>query len=438
MPSPFNLILPVALLTSPLLLAAAQPPKSNPKSSVVSLACAQSESILNSTATDLMMPREAPAEAVSNLGSTDTRSEPGTAAHSAPAVYQQSSLIESYQANEIPPNGASHSDFTQNFQSHIVQPISVSSQALVTSEQEWLAIASGLPTDSVEECFSKEEPAQVPASGPAPTVDPSNSFPSDIPNLEGPPTPPVPVTPGEPTTPISPVAPSEPVAPASTAPASSPTNSPTGASAIPARPVPTPAADPALDPSNYTPAIEAPTPFEGNAAPTLESLPDGSYRYLAGSFEYGNYTDEQLVVNGGSVFLLTKRGNEVTGSLYPRLGSSSICVTGTVSGDTVVGAAYPESAFLDSTVEVIADDVENTEEESGTAIEYAEVGDSFRPYGSTTLQVRQSRTVAGQTYYVGALLDLSNFSRINAGSSLAPISCKAPTSVPAIDAQLSE
>ena len=164
---------------------------------------------------------------------------------------------------------------------------------------------------------------------------------------------------------------------------------------------------PTLDPGNFTPTDDAPTPFDGSVVPTLESLPDGSYRYLAGDFEYGSYTNEQLAANGGAVFLLTKAGNKVTGSLSDTFGAPGICVTGTLSGNTITGAAYP-----------------NTTDETNTP---EAVGESFVSYGSGGLQVRLPQTVGDRTYYPSALLDLTNFSRINAGTALAPTDCVVPT-----------
>ncbi len=400
MPSPLNSVFPTVLLASPLLLAAAQPPTS----SAIALACTQSESAPYSTELDS-------ADVGTGASNELALTMPGT-----PAVSQQAYLF----------GEASADNPTLDLQSHIVQPIATSSRALVTSNREWLVLDVALPIDSQDDCSVKEEPVESSQSPlePAvtPAVDATDSLPSDIPNLGAPPAAPVSPTPASSSEPMAPTFAVPPDSSADTLPTdNSPANNlPADSLAIPARPTPPPTADPNLDPSNHTPTTAAPSPFEGNVVTTLESLPDGSYRYLAGSFEYGYYTNEQLIANGGSVFLLTKTGNEVTGSLYPRLDATAICVTGIVSGDTVTGAAYVTSVS------------EMTEGES-TALnaptENAEVGESFRSYEKTPLQVRQSRTVAGQTYYTGALLDLSEFSRINAGSSLAPTNCESPTTL---------
>ncbi|MGB3669801.1 MAG: hypothetical protein WA984_06800 [Phormidesmis sp.] len=419
MPSPLTSFLPAVLLASPLLLSAAQPPTpSAPMPSAIALACTQSEAI--SYSTDLALANTSAESAATNAdrGELDLIM-PGTS-----AVFQQGYLSGEAAADNAAPN----------FQGYIVQPIAISSQALVTSEREWLALDTLLPIDSQENCSIKEEPLEVLQSPPEPAVNPAadadDSLPSDIPNLGVPPAPPIAPMPspsGEPTAPTFTVPPSS--ATDSSATDSSATDGlPADSLSIPARPTSPPAADPALDPSNYTPTTAAPSPFDGNVVTTLESLPDGSYRYLAGSFEYGNYTNEQLIANGGSVFLLTKLGNEVTGSLYPQLYAAAICVTGTVSGDTVTGAAYPASVSAMTEEETDSPETDSPETSAPEAsAENTEVEESFRSYEETPLQVRQRRTIAGQPYYMGALLDLSEFSRINAGSSLAPTSCETPT-----------
>jgi len=391
------------LLASPLLLSAAQPPTP----SAIALACPQSEAI--SYSTDLALANASAESAAINAdrGELDLIM-PGTS-----AVFQRGYLSGEAAADNAAPN----------FQGYIVQPIAISSQALVTSEREWLALDTLLPIDSQENCSIKEEPLEVMQPSPEPAVNPAadaaDSLPSDIPNLGAPPAPPtVPPIAPMPASSGESMAPTFAVPPGSATDSSATDGLPADSLAIPARPMSPPAANPALDPSNYTPTTVAPSPFQGNVVTTLESLPDGSYRYLAGSFEYGSYTNEQLIANGGSVFLLTKLGNEVTGSLYPQLDAAAICITGTVSGDTVTGAAYPVSVS-----EMTAEETNAVE----VPAENTEVGESFRSYEETPLQVRQRRTTAGQPYYVGASLDLSEFSRINAGSSLAPTRCETPT-----------
>lgn len=210
-----------------------------------------------------------------------------------------------------------------------------------------------------------------------------------------------------------------PVSPPTTAPVSLPTVRPlprpnpapiippVRSSPVP-RPVPpTPSAPPSgfpqtrpssVDPTNVTPTTVNPTPFDGSTIQTLASRPDGNYRYVSGNVESRSYTDAEIQQRGSAVFMLKKDGNRVTGDLLPGIGLPGICVTGIVSGNTISGTAYPHSA-----------------------------ADS--PYGSSgALKVKQSRTVtAGEQtsrYYASAILDLSNFSMINAGASLPPETCR--------------
>ena len=75
--------------------------------------------------------------------------------------------------------------------------------------------------------------------------------------------------------------------------------------------------------------------------PALATLPDGNYRYISGGTEASIYTNQELRQRGGSIFLLKKEGDTVTGDLLPRLGLPGICITGSASGDTVSGGRLP-------------------------------------------------------------------------------------------------
>ncbi len=168
----------------------------------------------------------------------------------------------------------------------------------------------------------------------------------------------------------------------------------------PAGPIPE-AASPTT-PNSTDPALP-----DINTAPALADLPDGSYRYVSGGTEASVYTESELRQRGGSIFLLTKKGDTVTGDLLPRLGLPGICVVGSANGNTVSGAAYPYD-----TTDTLQDSARN-------------IGETFEPYGSGALQIRRTRTEGNRLYYASAMLDLSNFSRINAGPSLPPTRCGA-------------
>jgi hypothetical protein len=243
---------------------------------------------------------------------------------------------------------------------------------------------------------SSAEPAAEPAAAP---VEPPAS--SDEPSMEPPataaPASPAPASPTSdslpeaPATPAAPVAPVAPIAPAVPAPA--PTLSPN--SALP----------PDSDPGNYTPANPDPTPFDGSVVLTLATLPDGNYRYVAGAAEQRTYTEAELQQRGTALFVFRKEGTTVTGRLWPNPSTpaASYCVTGTVSENSLSGAAYGATA---------------TEKETAPS----------EPVAIAALQLSPSaQTESGDLYYATAVLDLSGFSMINVGPILPPASCGAVT-----------
>ncbi|MEL7225250.1 MAG: hypothetical protein AAGL17_10375, partial [Cyanobacteria bacterium J06576_12] len=265
-------------------------------------------------------------------------------------------------------------------------------------------------------CNTKEEPTAAPAT---PQGEPAN----DIPNLDpsvNPPTPAPQPTPAQ-APPSNETAPPE-ATPEETVPDISQPSAPASStSPIPRRQASPPPADPSEDPTNVTPTSEPPSPFDGLTVPTLGTLPDGVYRYLSGNYEYGVYSNEQLRANGGSLFLLTKVGDEVVGNFYPSFDEPGICIDGTVSGNSISGEAYPFGTSAD---------VSNAEDSDTEETATSEVGESFVPFlGFTNLQVRQPRQVGEFTYYADALLSISEYSRINAGTSLAPTECNVPAAV---------
>ncbi|MEL6261081.1 MAG: hypothetical protein AAFR12_08430 [Cyanobacteria bacterium J06626_6] len=322
---------------------------------------------------------------------------------------------------------------TENIGAHpIVHPVGSRQQALVTAEREWLAFDSAQAPTSFHpqsNCRIKEEPTEAPS---APLGEPAD----DLPNLD-PAVSPLPSAPQPETRPNADPTPPTPTAdPATTDPSptvedvpeSAPPASPPAAPlTIPTRPVTPPPGDPGIDPTNFTPETAAPTPFDGIVVPPLAALPDGSYRYLAGNYEFGNYTNGQLIANGGSIFLLTKTGNQVIGELRPRLDQPGICVSGTVSGNSITGSAYPQSTEAETSADGETEVNGEDEAEAEATVENDTVGETYQPYTISALQIRQPRTVAGRTYYAGALLDLSEYSRINAGTALAPTSCEIPS-----------
>jgi len=193
---------------------------------------------------------------------------------------------------------------------------------------------------------------------------------------------------------------------------------PSGSTLVPAPPFVDAIAAPNTDPNNYIPSSQSPTPFDGTMPDSLQALPDGSYRYISGRYENRAYSDDVLRASGRSIFLLTKTGNGVVGRLMPQLGEPGVCVDGTLSGNTILGTAYTETA---------AEAVTATEAVNKEA---AESTGEYVALGETGLQVRAGVTLGEQTLYSDALLNLDDFSRINAGSAIAPTACLSIPTMP--------
>jgi len=326
--------------------------------------------------------------------------------------YGESCNAETYEAAQLINQGRRQSVGA------IAQPAGDGAHAIVTSEQELSAVArdrfntsrdrlytavrrlllaNPYASDSVDSeqaennciALSRSEILLAQAADPLPVLGPVNggSF--------GTPTP-------------SPATPSAPVAAPASSPASAPITLPAPVTPAPAPAAPAPLTSPAqtsapfsnppssIDPTNITPTRVNPTPFDGMPIATLSSRPDGNYRYVSGSVEARPYSDSELQQQGRAVFVLKKDGNRITGELMPRLGESGTCITGVISGDSVSGLAYSSAA--DGKLSV--------------------------PSASSALRLMPSGSNAEAISPVRAVLDLSDFSMINAGSTLPPKSCE--------------
>ncbi|ESA37218.1 hypothetical protein N836_04270 [Leptolyngbya sp. Heron Island J] len=145
-------------------------------------------------------------------------------------------------------------------------------------------------------------------------------------------------------------------------------------------------------------AADAPTP--PTFYDTIAGLADGNYRYVSGPAEARAYSNQELLNRGGVLFIFRKTGDEITGA-YSYIDGESICVNGRVSGNTLSGRAYPDNGVA------------------------RDLGEEFTVWGPATfLRVRRTRGDAGNRYYASATLELNDFSRINAGSSLPPSRCE--------------
>lgn len=132
---------------------------------------------------------------------------------------------------------------------------------------------------------------------------------------------------------------------------------------------------------------------------TIADLADGNYRYVSGPAEDRVYSDQELLSRGGVLFIFSKMNNEIIGS-YSYIDGEAICVAGRVSGNTVSGQAYPYDGVA------------------------RDVTEDFTLWGPAKfLKVRRTRGDEGERFYGSAILELNDFSRINAGSVLPPGSC---------------
>lgn len=162
-------------------------------------------------------------------------------------------------------------------------------------------------------------------------------------------------------------------------------------------------------PTPETPAAGPPTemPIPSSAVPqpaqsTLEDLPNGNYRVTSATYPLSVVSDEELVENGGALFLFRKFGEDVTG-LFSYIDSDvGACVAGTLEGNTVSGQAYTDDGFSP---------------EESTAV-------FLGPGGFLLLGESDGEPLrTGARSYNDAELNLEGFSRINAGTVLPPESC---------------
>lgn len=119
----------------------------------------------------------------------------------------------------------------------------------------------------------------------------------------------------------------------------------------------------------------------------LSNLPDGNYRVVSADFPMRVVSDEELLEAGGALFLFQKVGDRITGiyGFIDHEGGS--CITGTLSDNRVMGDAYAYSDAIRSGV-------------------FLTLGDDFE-----------------DGFYLDSVLDLSSFSRINAGTRLPVTDC---------------
>jgi hypothetical protein len=135
----------------------------------------------------------------------------------------------------------------------------------------------------------------------------------------------------------------------------------------------------------------------------IQALPDGKYRYWNGNTRNSKITDEELLKQGGVLFVFEKKGDRLIGNLSQIDGEAGVCVEGVITGNTVSGFAtsYQTQAEVNDT-------------------------EDFIEWGSPdgVLRVRRGKIISrNRVKYMSALLNLNTYSKIDLGKSKPPTSC---------------
>jgi hypothetical protein len=152
------------------------------------------------------------------------------------------------------------------------------------------------------------------------------------------------------------------------------------------------------------------------AQTSIQSLPNGNYRFCSNLPPSSVVSDEEIIA-AGHCFLFQKSGNRVVGyfSDMSTYGEVRVCATGVVSGNTVTGEAVdyipgeeiPVDSRFQGTRPVNWDD-------SG----YLKLARASAKYDSSEGYITTS------IRYRTALLNLDSFHRYNAGTQSPPTSCQ--------------
>ncbi len=141
-------------------------------------------------------------------------------------------------------------------------------------------------------------------------------------------------------------------------------------------------------------------------SPKVADLPDGTYRFWSGNTRDSatNITDEELLKQGGILYIFSKTGNRAIGNISPIDAEAGACVEGILGGNTVSGFATTYQALKEFNK-----------------------GDSFEPLGTVpdgALKVRRGAKVGNDRIrFASALLNLNGYSKIGLGKNQAPTSC---------------
>ena len=127
----------------------------------------------------------------------------------------------------------------------------------------------------------------------------------------------------------------------------------------------------------------------------VANLPDGNYRIISAANVANDISNAELANRGGRLFTFSKSGNTVTGNLNDFDSGFSACVAGSLNGNLVTGQAFTN----DLATNVLG-----------------------RNYLGLGLALELGEHVAGDRYD-NSVLNLSGFSRINAGTASPPTRC---------------
>lgn len=150
-----------------------------------------------------------------------------------------------------------------------------------------------------------------------------------------------------------------------------------------------------------------------SAKSSIQSLPDGNYRFCSNPPPSRQASDQELL-KAGYCFVFRKTGNRIVGNYFDSStsGEDNVCVTGTLSNNSVTGEGLQSSQGLPNGMSNFSGSRLTNWEKSG----YLKVAQAklLRTY---------EQTGYSEIHYRRAVLNLSNFSRYNAGTYPPPTKC---------------
>ena len=152
------------------------------------------------------------------------------------------------------------------------------------------------------------------------------------------------------------------------------------------------------------------------ALPSIQSLPNGNYRFCSNPPPSSVVSDEEILA-AGHCFVFRKAGNRVVGyfSDMSTYGESRVCALGTVAGNTVTGEALEDFPVDEIQLEPR---FQGTTPQNWDNNGYLKVGRATAKYDSSEGNVSTS------IRYRTAVLDLDGFHRYNAGTQSPPTICQ--------------